>query len=136
MAQTKSMAYDHPAYIVPQMGGAAEIPATTVSRSNRFAAFTAMTIKSFQATVITAGTGTGNATVQLEKVAAGGTAISTLGIAVLSTNATGYTTNVLCTGANTAVSGDYISFLKGADATGVFAVGFEFVITPGASVTP
>lgn len=136
MAQTKGMAYDHPAYLVPQLGGAAEIPATTVSRSNRFAAFTAMTIKSFQATVITAGTGTGNATVQLEKVASGGTAISTLGIVTLSTNAAGYTTNVICTGANTCTVGDVISFLKGADATGVFAVGLELVLTPGASLTP
>jgi hypothetical protein len=115
----------------------AEITATTAFRTARFAAFTAAAIKSFQATVITAGTGTGNATVQLEKLAAGGTAISTLGIVTLGTQAAGYTTNVLCTGANTCTAvGDVISWVKGADATGVFAVGLEFVITPGASLTP
>ncbi len=135
MAQSKSMSYDHPAYLVPQTAGA-EITATTVFRTARFAAFTAAAIKSFQATVITAGTGTGNATVQLEKLAAGGTAISTLGIVTLGTQAAGYTTNVLCTGGTNVAVGDVISWLKGADATGVFAVGLEFVITPGASLTP
>lgn len=136
MPQTKNMAYDHPAYTAVHPWGA-EVPATTASRVGRFAAFTAMTVKSIQATVITAGTGTGNATVQLEKVAAGGTAISTLAFVVMSTNAVGFTTNVLATGAGvTCAVGDVISFLKGADATGVFAVGAEIVLTPGASVTP
>jgi hypothetical protein len=136
MALTKGMAYDHPAYTSVQTEGA-EVPATTASRVGRFAAFTALTMKSITASVITAGTGTGNATVQLEKVAAGGTAISTLAFVVMSTNAAGFTTNVLCTGAGiTCAAGDVISFLKGADATGVFAVAVEFTITPGGSVTP
>jgi len=135
MAVTKNMAYDHPNYTAVHMAGAANTAGATAT-SLRFAAFTSMIAKSLTTTVITAGTGTGNATVLAQKIAAGGTAITTLGpLVVMGTNAAGFTTNVLMT--NGAISaGDVVSVLHGADAVSVFAVGLEWVITPGGSVTP
>ncbi len=71
----------------------------------------------------------------LLKIAAGGTAITTLGpLITMSTNAAGFTTNVLQTGA--IVAGDDVYVQAGADATGVWTIGLELVITPGASVSP
>lgn len=128
----RSMEYAHPAYLVPQIT-TADVLATTASSSGRFAAWTTMVAKSAQITVVTAGTGTGNATVTFQKIAAAGTAITTFGQVVMSTNAAGYTTNALLTG--TLSAGDAFSVLKGADATGVFSVGIEWLIAPGADVT-
>jgi hypothetical protein len=135
MALTKNMAYDHPAYTVPFAKTGFNTAGATAT-SLRFAAFTAMIAKSLTGTVVVAGTGTGNATILAQKIAAGGTAITTLGpLVVLGTNALGFTTNVLMT--NGAISaGDVVSVLHGADATSVFAVALELVLTPGASVTP
>lgn len=136
MAQ-QGMAYDHPAYRVPNFvsgQNAAGASATTC----RFTAFTAMTARAVQATVVTAGTGTGNATLNLVKVASGGTAITTLGpLTVMSTNAAGYTTNVLMTAAAAAAiaAGDVVYVQHGADATSVFCVSVELYITQGASLT-
>jgi len=126
------MEYAHPAYLVPHVT-TADVLATTASSSGRFAAWTTMVAKSAQITVVTAGTGTGNATVTFQKIAAAGTAITTFGQVVMSTNAAGYTTNALLTG--TLSAGDAFSVLKGADATGVFSVGIEWLIAPGADVT-
>jgi thiamine monophosphate kinase len=131
MAQTRNMAYDHPAYLVPMhMGGANAAGANAVS--SRFAAVTDMIAKSFSATVITAGTNT-NATLALVKVL--GTSTSTLGSVTLSTSVAGVSTNVLCT-ASSISEGDVVWVQGGSDATGVFAVGLELYITPGASLTP
>lgn len=128
----KSMRYDHPAYTVPQLTQA-DVLATTASSSGRFAAFTTMVAKSAQCTVVLAGTGTGNATITFQKIAAGGTAITTFGAVTMGTQAAGYTTNVLLTG--TLSAGDAFSCLKGADATGIFSVGIEWLISPGADLT-
>ena len=129
-----SMGYDHAAYLSRVHVGAASVAGASAI-SGRFAAWAAMTPKSVQVSVITAGTGTGNATVALVKIASGGTAITThTPLIVMSTNAAGYTTNVVCTGGNIA-AGDVVYVQNGADATGVFAVGMEFVLVPGADVT-
>ena len=130
----KSMAYDHPAYLARMhFGGANAAGASAVS--GRFAAWAAMTPRALQIGVVTAGTGTGNATVTMVKIASGGTAITTHSpLVTMSTNAAGYTTNVVCTGGNIA-AGDVVYCQHGADATGVFAVGMEFVLVPGADVT-
>lgn len=137
MALTKNMSYDHPAYTsVGMIGGAAAAGAS--SAPVRFAAFTAMLMKALTVTPIVAGTGTGNCTVTVEKIAAGGTAITTLAQVVMGTTAAGVTTNVvLSTSANsTFAAGDVLRVQNGADATSVLAVGIEYVINPGASVTP
>ena len=128
----RDMRYDHPAYTTPYIT-TADVLATTASSSGRFAAFTTMIAKSAQCTVITAGTGTGNATITFQKIVAGGTAITTFAQAVMGTQAAGVTTNVLLTG--TLSTGDAFSALKGADATGVFCVGLEWLIPAGAQLT-
>lgn len=130
----QSMAYDHPAYLSRLAFGGLNAAGASAT-SGRFAAWAAMTPKALQVSVITAGTGTGNATVTLVKIAAGGTAITTHSpLVTMSTNAAGYTTNVVCTGGNIG-AGDVVYVQHGADATGVFAVGIELVLVPGADVT-
>lgn len=130
---TENNSYDSAKYQVPLV-----IPglnaAGASAKSCRFAAFTTLLPKSLQATVVVAGTGTGNATLNVVKIAQGGTAITTLGaLIVMSTNAAGYTTNVVCTG--TISAGDDVYVQHGADATGVFTLGLEVRINPGANVT-
>lgn len=130
---TTNMSYDHPNYLQPLI-----IPglnaAGASAKTCRFAAFTTLLPKSLQATVVVAGTGTGNCTLNVVKIAQGGTAITTLGALVtMSTNAAGYTTNVVCTG--TISAGDDVYVQHGADATGVFTLGLEVRIAPGANVT-
>ena len=137
MALTKNMAYDHPAYLQPMfIGGAAAAGAS--SAPVRFAAFTAMVAKALTVTPIVQGTGTGNCTVTVEKIAAGGTAITTLAQCVIGTLSPGVTTNVLLSSnANsTFAAGDVLRVQNGADATSVLAVGIEYVLVPGASVSP
>lgn len=137
MALTKSMAYDHPAYTVPGfIGGAAAAGAS--SAPVRFAAYTALVAKSVTVTPIIAGTGTGNCTVTVTKIAAGGTAITTLAQLVVGTSVAGLTTNVvLSTSPNSTYgAGDVLVVQNGADATSVLAVGIEYVLVPGAAVTP
>lgn len=129
--------YDHPAYLVPVMTTAL-VEATTVIKAGRFAAFTTMIAKSAQVTVVIAGTGTGAVgtgvhTLTFQKIAAAGTAITTFAAIALSTEAAGYTTNVLLTG--TLSRGDAFSVLKGAEATGVSSVGIEWLVNPGADFT-
>ena len=133
MALTKNMAYDHPAYTGVETFGSSNTAGAS-SVQGRFAAFTNMLAKSFTASVITAGTGTGNATLARVKVTAG-TSTSTLGSVTMGTAAAGVTTNVLCT-ASGITAGDVVWVQAGADATGVWAVGIEMLVQPGASITP
>jgi len=134
---TKSMAYDHPAYLVPFPISCGEIAATASAKSGRFCAPYAMTVKSFQTTVITAG-GTVNA-IDLIRLAAGGTALTTLAsiATTVGTNVGGVTINSLMTGAGaTLAQGDVIWAAKGAgDGVGVYGIGIEAVIIPGSTVT-
>jgi hypothetical protein len=134
---TKSMAYDHPAYLVPVTFGG-EIAATASSKSARFACYTAMAVKSFNVTVLTAGTAV-NA-INLVRMAAGGTALTTMAsiASTVGTNVGGVTINALATHASASAlaQGDALWAEKGSgDATGVYAVGVECVLVPGANVT-
>lgn len=126
--------YDHPTYLTPFIT-TADILATTADTKGRFAAFTSMILKAVQISVITAGTGASNANLVFQRVVSGGTAITTYANVNMTTNAAGFTTNVLATGVNTLSAGDVFSVLKGADAVGVFAVSIEWLIVPGADVT-
>ncbi len=133
---TKNMAYDHPAYTVPIVH-TGEIAATASAKTARFAAFTAMTFKSVNATVITAG-GTANV-INVVRQAAGGTALTTLASIsnAIGTAVGGVTTNALMTSAvGNMAQGDVIWAEKGAaDGVGVYGISFEFVVVPGASIT-
>ncbi len=127
----RSMEYAHSAYLVPQLVPV-DIPATTVA-FDRFAAYASLVLKAAQFTVVTAGTGTGINTLTLTRQASGGSALTTYTQVSMSTQAAGYTTNVLLTG--TLSAGDVFTTLKGAEATGVIAGSIEYLIAPGADVT-
>ncbi len=132
---TKSMAYDHPAYLVPVTFGG-EIAAAVSSKTARFACYTAMVIKSFNASVITAG-GTVNG-INLVRQAVGGTALTTMAsiATTIGTNVGGVTANALMTSTVSVVQGDILWAEKGsADGVGVYAIGVEMVLVPGASIT-
>ena len=134
---TKSMAYDAPAYLVPVTWGG-EIGATASAKTARFACYTAMALKSMTVSVITAG-GTVNG-INLIRQATGGTALTTMATiaTTVGTNAGGVTINALMTHASaTALAqGDLIWAEKGsADGVGVYGVGVEAVLIPGANVT-
>ncbi len=133
---TKNMSYDHAAYKTPVLVGG-EIAAAASSKTQRFAAYTAMAFKSVNVSVITAG-GTVNV-IDVIRQAAGGTALTTLASVsnVIGTHAGGVTTNVLNSSTvGTLAQGDIIWAAKGsADGTGNYAIGFELALIPGANVT-
>ena len=130
---TKSMRYDHAAYqvVIPAAQGEAGGAATT--GYNKFAAFTAMILKAVQATVTVAGTATAHI-LTINKIAAGGTATTSIGSVTLGTSTVGSTVNSAIT-SGTLVQGDIVQANTATDATGKAAVTFELVIVPGATVT-
>lgn len=133
---TKSMSYDHPAYLVPVTPFGGEIAAAASSKTARFVAYTAMNVKAAVVSVITAG-GTVNA-VNLVRQATGGTALTTLASisTIIGTSVGGYTTYAMMTGGTLLAQGDILWAEKGAgDGVGVYAVGVECVLVPGANVT-
>ena len=121
----KSMAYDHPAYIVPQMvGGSLD----GNGASDRFAAAVNCIVKSWSLQPCVAGTS--NDTVTAYQVS--GTASTTHVLATFGSAASAGT-NVL--GTFTLAKNDGIVLVKGTDATGDIAWGAELVPVPGADVT-
>lgn len=125
--------YDHPAYQVRFHGGSATV-AGNGAVSNRFAAFTAMKLKSVQLTAAVAGTSAGH-TVAISKVS--GTTTTGITTATLGTSAIGTTTNidVSAVAAATLAQGDQLICSNGTDATGLAAVAYELGATPGANLT-
>jgi hypothetical protein len=131
----QSMAYDHPAYLVRETTTSFNAAGASAVHG-RFAAFTNMLAKSLTVYTVTAGTGTGNGTVSLCRIATGGTAITTLGTIVMGTAAAAVGTNVAIAAASQAITKlDQVYIQNGADATGVWAVTVELVLTPGADIT-
>lgn len=121
----KSMAYDHPAYeVVLPIGGVLSGSGGAV----RFAAFTAMLVKSVSAKPTTAGTSAD--TVTAFKLS--GTTTTTQ---VLTTFASAATTAVNVVGTLTLAAGDALSIVKGTDATGILAVGVELTVVPLSDIT-
>lgn len=125
---TKSMAYDHPTYIVRQ-ATALSLPAVAASISaGKFVAFTAMKVKGISTMVNIAGTATGagynfyNGTTSVGAV--------TLGTSAAGTEGTRFETSV------TLASGGYLDIKTKADsATMAASALIEFEIIPGADVT-
>ena len=129
---TRGFSYDAPAYQVPYVT-TADILATTADVKGRFAAFTTMVAKAAFISVVVAGTGASNCNLVFQKRSATGTALTTFADINLTTNAIGYTTNILLTG--TLSQNDVFSIVKGADAVGAFAIGVEWNLQNGATVT-
>jgi hypothetical protein len=132
---TQSMAYDHPVYLQRVISSSVGVAGASAVHG-RFAAFTNMLAKSITIYTVTAGTGTGNGTVSLCRIATGGTAITTLGSVTMGTSSVALGTNVAIAAASQTITQlDEVYIQQGADATGVWAVSIELVITPGANVT-
>jgi hypothetical protein len=143
---SKSMGYDNPAYQarVGECMGEAGGGATT--QYAKFVAFTAMQAFSAQFTVTAAGTATTHLFSVL-KIAAGGTATTTIATQTLGTATVGSTFNLLFpAGTATATAagqqgglnlnqGDVLTVISGADAAGKAAVALEVGLAPLGNVT-
>lgn len=133
---TKSMAYDHPAYLVPVTPSFT----TTAGASGvgaKFLAFTDLVMKSATATLATTGTLTaaGNMQLTFQKRSTNGTTsvgfvnLNPFGTATV--NPVG--TQVALTG--TLTKGEQLVAVSGTDATMVAVVSYELYLAPGANVT-
>ena len=129
---TKQMRYDHPAYTAVHAAGLGTVGAGAAAASQRWVAPFAVQLKSLQYTTITVGTGAATDAKTLFIVRRG-TATTT--IALFTTTAAIYSTNVSSIGTATMAQGDAAYLGKGTDATEVGAASLEWVIPPNADVT-
>lgn len=128
---TKNMGYDSPVYQAVmglptgQMNGASGV-------STKYAAFTALTIKSVTLQATTAGTASDN--VMVMKVSGTATTTTTYG-----TNGSGSTggnfTPALAANQVSCLQNDIFFVQKGAEATGTYVGMIEYVVNPLANVT-
>lgn len=134
---TKSMAYDHPQYMVAQSSVHSAPAGANAVAAGKFLAFTNLIIKSATAAVITAGTSAGGGNGVIVKAITGqGTTTTALGTISLNTQTSGVSANVvLSSGTSTLLQGEYLTFTNGTDATGASIVSIEYVPVPGATVT-
>jgi hypothetical protein len=118
MPTAKTLQYDHPAYQIPQtFFGQTAVGAAGVSP--KFAAFTAMQIRSVVTVPNIASTAAGSQPLMYVK---SGTATSTTTLTVLTSAATAVLTNVLATAVTLA------------DATASLSLGIEMYPVPGAAL--
>lgn len=128
---TKSFAYDHPAYLVPQTVGG--VIAAGVSSQFKFPVWTNMILKSVQAQANGAGTGAAQDILRLHRISNSGT--TTTSLAVIGTWTAGQFHTQNYVGTHTFTKGDGIALTKGTDATVALAVSAEMYVAPGADVT-
>ena len=125
---TQSMAYDHSVYqqrvVLSGMSTAGANGVTT-----KFAAFTAMQIKSVTQGPVISSTAAGSQPLLFSK---SGTTTSTTTLTVLTSGASAAINNAV---AVTLAQGDQFWYTHGTDATATVAVAVECVVTPGATVT-
>lgn len=125
---TQSLRYDHPAYTVPLVfSGLTAVGANGVS--TKFAAFTAMKIKSVTMGPVIASTAAGSQPLLYSK---SGTATATTTLTVLTSGASVAINNAV----NVSLAqGDQFWVAHGTDATTAVAVAIETVVVPGANLT-
>ena len=127
---TKSMSYDHPAYLArySQAGTFTAGASTTF----KFCAFTNMVIKSVTLNPIVLST-VNDIVTAVQILAAGGSTNTQ----VLSTFTAVQTAggNFVMTAANTLAQGDEFKVTKGTDALMTYDIAVEYVLVPGANVT-
>jgi len=129
----KSMAYDHPTYLVPQSVGGTI--GATASSQFRFASWTTMILKSVQISNIVAGTGGDTDAFVLQRVNLDPTlGTATTSLAQLGTNTANFSSRNV-QGTYTFTAGELISVMKGTDGTSQYAVALELYVSPGANVT-
>lgn len=127
---TKTLAYDHPAYIVPHVfSGNTAVGASGVSP--KFAAYTAMTIKACLMSPIIASTAAGS---QPLMYTLNGTTTTTTTLTVLTSAARAVITNALTTPIALA-KGDQVYVTHGTDATAQTCIAIECQVTGGATLT-
>lgn len=132
---TKTMRYDHPAYIVPFLVSKNAAAGASASKA-KFVAFTSMLAKSATAVVTVAGTTTGAAAGITFNHISGTTTTSVGQITVGTGVAFTTTTNVvLASGTAVLAQGDLLQGDSGADATLDAEIAYEFLIQPRATVT-
>lgn len=126
----KSMAYDHPAYIVPHVfSGNTTVGANGISQ--KFAAFTAMSIRAVHSSPNIASTAAGS---QPLMYTVSGTTTATTTLTVLTSAARTARTDALSTAVALA-RGDQVYLTHGTDATAVMSFAVECTLTPGANLT-
>jgi len=127
---TRTLAYDHPAYLVPHVfAGNTTVGANGISQ--KFAAFTAMQIKAVQSSPNIASTAAGS---QPLMYTVSGTTTATTTLTVL-TSAARTTRNDALSTAVSLVAGDQVYLTHGTDATAVMSFAVECSLTPGAALT-
>lgn len=125
----KSMAYDHPAYLVPQVfSGGTTVGANGVT--TKFAAFTAMKLKQVVATPFIASTAAGSQPLLYVK---SGTATSTTTLTVLTSASVTPLVNDITD--VTLAQGDVVWATHGTDATAALAIAIEALVIPGANLS-
>lgn len=134
---TKSMAYDHPAYLSPQTVSFS-MAAGSAAHAAKFVAFTNLLLKSATLMVTVAGTTTaaGANTYTFNKIS--GTTTTSVGFSGNLGTTVAYTvgTNVVLGGGTVSLAkGEMLSATRGTDATAVAEVAYEFLLVPGADVT-
>lgn len=124
---TKSLAYDHPAYQVPLItSGLTGVGANGVS--TKWAAFTAMQIKSVTMGINIASTSASQPLLYVKS----GTATATTTLTALTSASVAPINNAVSV---TLAQGDHFWVTHGTDATVVLSVAAELYVTPGASLT-
>lgn len=125
----KSMAYDHPAYIVPQVySGMSAAGANGVT--TKFAAFTAMKLKQTVMGPVIASTAAGSQPLLYTK---SGTTTSTTTLTVLTSASSAAIVNDISD--VTLAQGDQFWCTHGTDATATVAFAIEAVVVPGADIS-
>lgn len=125
---TQTLRYDHPAYTIPYVfSGLTAAGANGVS--TKFAAFTAMKIKSVTMGLVIASTAAGSQPLLYTK---SGTATATATLTVLTSGASAAINNAVSI---SLAQGDQFWVAHGTDATTAVAVAIEAVVTPGANIT-
>jgi hypothetical protein len=153
---TKSMAYDHAAYLTRMQHQPGAQVAGASKAFDKFAAFTAMKAYAIGVSVVTAGTSTytawnGTATVtanpgdQVQGLKLSGTTTTTYGPYAINGTAgqvfriqisgTGGAGQAAADGGVDLAAGDTFQIVRGTDATAVIVPCLEYSLTPGASVT-
>lgn len=126
----KTLAYDHPAYLVPHVfSGNTTVGANGISQ--KFAAFTAMQIKAVHSSPNIASTAAGS---QPLMYTVSGTTTATSTLTVLTSASRDTRTDALST-AVSLVRGDQVYLTHGTDATAVMSFAVECNLTPGAALT-
>ena len=133
---TKSLAYDHAAYIARVGAPMGEAGGAATTQYGKFAAFTAAIAFSAQFTTTVAGTVAGHG-FQVVKIS--GTTTTALGTQTIGTATAGSTFNLVLAGTATGgvalLQGDVLAAISLADATGKAAVAYEVQNQPLANVT-